>query len=270
MLSNGVTVKWWTYDNAQRHVTAFQPINDAAHSWSYYKLTCRCSELDLQIRDCVWYSCAARAVSVNFFFFTFCCLDEPEKCFSEWQRVPEFCGPLANPVEWSECSGGGVGCCYHYRSHFFSFVMIKYSAFSALTLLVWRQEGHPACKKQSGAVLAWLSVFSEMQICILPSWCHCYSLSLAPVKSRLVLHFWYRFTQVVLEKRPLNGYSCSSSCYDKVSRYAGCLLSRFIINGLGLCRKPRSTRCRYTLVLWLCLVFWNIEQTQFLNRVTYC
>jgi len=27
-------------------------------------------------------------------------------------------------------------------------------AFSALTLLVGRQEGHPACKKQSGGVLA--------------------------------------------------------------------------------------------------------------------
>jgi len=32
------------------------------------------------------------------------------------------------------------------------------SAFSALTLLVGRQEGHPACKKLSGGVLAWLSV----------------------------------------------------------------------------------------------------------------
>jgi len=31
------------------------------------------------------------------------------------------------------------------------------SAFSALTLLVGRQEGHPACKKQSGGVLAWFS-----------------------------------------------------------------------------------------------------------------
>jgi len=31
-------------------------------------------------------------------------------------------------------------------------------AFSALTLLVGQQEGHPACKKQSGGVLAWLSV----------------------------------------------------------------------------------------------------------------
>jgi len=36
----------------------------------------------------------------------------------------------------------------------------KSQAFSALTLLVGRQEGHPACKKQSGGVLAWLSVWS--------------------------------------------------------------------------------------------------------------
>ena len=44
-----------------------------------------------------------------------------------------------------------------------------YFAFSALTLLVGWQEGHPACKKLSGAVLAWLSVWSEMQTCIWPS-----------------------------------------------------------------------------------------------------
>jgi len=43
-------------------------------------------------------------------------------------------------------------------------------AFSALTLLVGRQEGHPACKKQSGGVLAYcLSVWSEVQTCIWPS-----------------------------------------------------------------------------------------------------
>ena len=42
-------------------------------------------------------------------------------------------------------------------------------AFSALTLLAGRQEGHPACKKQSGGVLAWLSVWSEVQTCIWPS-----------------------------------------------------------------------------------------------------
>jgi len=34
------------------------------------------------------------------------------------------------------------------------------NAFSALTLLVGQQEGHLACKKQSGGVLAWLSVWS--------------------------------------------------------------------------------------------------------------
>jgi len=42
-------------------------------------------------------------------------------------------------------------------------------AFGALMLLVGRQEGHPACKKLSGEVLAWLSVCSEVQTCIWPS-----------------------------------------------------------------------------------------------------
>ena len=81
-------------------------------------------------------------------------------------------------------------------------------AFSALTLLVGRQEGHPACKKLSGGVLAWLSVWSEVQTCIWPSWCHCHSLSLASIKSRLVLPFWYRLTRVVPEKGPLNVCVC--------------------------------------------------------------
>jgi len=41
-------------------------------------------------------------------------------------------------------------------------------SFRALTLLVGRLEGHPACKKLSGGVLAWLSVWSEVQTCIRP------------------------------------------------------------------------------------------------------
>jgi len=53
------------------------------------------------------------------------------------------------------------------RSHFDLIVMI--CAFSALTLLVGRQEGHPACKKLSGGVLAWLLVWRNVQICIWPS-----------------------------------------------------------------------------------------------------
>jgi len=40
---------------------------------------------------------------------------------------------------------------------------------SALTLLVGRQEGDPACKKLSGGVLAWLSIWGQVQTCIWPS-----------------------------------------------------------------------------------------------------
>jgi len=39
---------------------------------------------------------------------------------------------------------------------------------------------------------------------------HCHSLSLASVKSRLVLPFWYRLTRVVPDKGPLNG--CVRAC----------------------------------------------------------
>ena len=86
-------------------------------------------------------------------------------------------------------------------------------AFSALTLLVGWQEGHPACKKQSGGVLVWLSVWSKVQTCIWPSWCHCHSLSPASLKSRLVLPFCYRLTWVVPEKGPLNGFVfCGLRC----------------------------------------------------------
>jgi len=48
-------------------------------------------------------------------------------------------------------------------------LLVKIVAFSALTLMVGRQEGHLACKKLSGGVLAWLSVSSEVQACIWPS-----------------------------------------------------------------------------------------------------
>jgi len=56
----------------------------------------------------------------------------------------------------SFCSEGGI------------FSLCLY-AFSALTLLVGRQERHPACKKLSGGMLVWLSVWSKVQTCIWPS-----------------------------------------------------------------------------------------------------
>jgi len=42
-------------------------------------------------------------------------------------------------------------------------------------------------KKLIDGMLAWLSVWGELQICICPSWCHCHSLSLAPVYPDLFL-----------------------------------------------------------------------------------
>ena len=80
---------------------------------------------------------------------------------------------------------------------------------NALKLLVGRRKGIQP-EKMSGGVLAWLSVRSEVQTCIWPSWCHCQSLSLASVNSTLVLPFWYRLTWVVPDKGPLN----MCVCYD--------------------------------------------------------
>jgi len=86
-----------------------------------------------------------------------------------------------------------------------------------LTLLVGRQEGHPACKKLSSGVLAWLSVWSEVQTYIWPSGFYCHSLSLASVNSSLVLPFWYWLTRVVPDKGPLNVSVCV--CLTRNSLY---------------------------------------------------
>jgi len=53
--------------------------------------------------------------------------------------------------------------------HIIYALLCNEQTFSALTLLVGWQEGHPACKKLSGGVLVWLSVWSEVQNYIRPS-----------------------------------------------------------------------------------------------------
>ena len=118
------------------------------------------------------------------------------------------------------------------------------SSFSALTLLVGRQEGHPACKKLSGGVLAWLCVWSEVQPCIWPSWCHCYSLSLASVESRLILLFWYLLAWVVLEKR-----AAKRVCVCSVVTYLTC----------GRIFKMRLLQ----------IYHWVHQQKNFENRLTF-
>ena len=108
------------------------------------------------------------------------------------------------------------------KNNFAALCIFCIFAFSALTLLVGRQEGHPAWKKLSGGVLAWSSVWSKVQTCIQPSWCHCHSLSLASVKSRLVLPFWYWLTWVVPEKGQLNERVCMCILYAFFSKIQTC------------------------------------------------
>jgi len=84
--------------------------------------------------------------------------------------------------------------------HFFTF--------SALTLLVGRQEGHPACKKLSGGMFAWLSGMRCRLACgpadamaqqmPLPLTISCSSKSRL-VLTFLVLPFWYLLTRLVLD-----------------------------------------------------------------------
>ena len=53
---------------------------------------------------------------------------------------------------------------------------------------------------------------ARCRLALWPSWCHCHPLSLASVKSWLVLPFWYRLTWVVPDKGPLNGCVCVCVC----------------------------------------------------------
>jgi len=59
-----------------------------------------------------------------------------------------------------------------------------------LTLLAGHQEEHPACKKLSDEVLAWLSVWSKVQmICIWSSWCHCHPIISCFIKIQIGLTY---------------------------------------------------------------------------------
>ena len=71
--------------------------------------------------------------------------------------------------------------------------------------------GWVAGRAQSGGVLAWLSVCSEVQTCIWPSWCHCHSLSLAFFNPDCFA-FWYRLTWIVPGNGPLHGCVCVFAC----------------------------------------------------------
>ena len=76
-------------------------------------------------------------------------------------------------------------CLQFYAIHCYILVFIFYCAFSALTLLVGRQEGHPACKKLE-CWHGWLERGADLhmaQLMPMPLTVSCFS------KSRLVLPF---------------------------------------------------------------------------------
>jgi len=83
-------------------------------------------------------------------------------CFKVSIILTVFYGPLA----FLSCFACPIMFIHHY--HLMLSFLVK-CAFSALTLLVGWQEGHPACKKLSGGMLAWLCVWVKVQICIWPS-----------------------------------------------------------------------------------------------------
>ena len=94
----------------------------------------------------------------------------------------------------------------------------------------------------SSGVLAWLSVWSEVQTCIWPSWCHCHSLSLASVKSRLVLPFWYLGSP---GQRAVNGcvfHSRQKICKSLVFCVSGLNMNKF---SCYLCANFRSLRRKH-------------------------
>jgi len=100
-------------------------------------------------------------------------------------------------IEASDCPAGRLAECPDLLLLFF-----RQIAFGALTLLVGRQEGHPACKK-NWVVGCWRGYLSgeRCRLAYGPADATATrSLSLASEKSRLVLPFWYRLTWVVPEK----------------------------------------------------------------------
>jgi len=152
-----------------------------------------------------------------------------------------------------------VGNCSFYEVLlFFSYLHVEVFAFSALTLLVGRQEGHllvgrqeghPACKKLNGGVLAWLPVWSEVQTTGPADATATYCLLL---RSRLVLPFRYRLTRVVLDTGPcvLVEMITPCLCWQGSSRHSGRCIHRQSTQAACCCSQCRC--CFWSVLQYLC------------------
>jgi len=101
---------------------------------------------------------------------------------------------------------------------------------------------------------------------------------LASFKSKLVLPFWYRLTQVVLEKRPLNGcsrttettgFSLRTVCLVITCNYFYLVLLSFAYL-LPRCTSHKDIERRRAQVNPLCSHLRNIYAQQFHSRVSVC
>ena len=120
----------------------------------------------------------------------------------------------------------------------------------------------PVKKTLSGGVLAWLSVWSEVQTYIWTNWCHCHSLSLASVKSRLVLPFcWcYWYVWIVLHSMWtahqifLLGWSIVIISTPLLSTSTPAMKATpwCCEAAMDVTRKPFDCLMRFTLLLLLC------------------
>ena len=127
------------------------------------------------------------------------------------------CSLCGMPASWVICS-----------ANVFSLLHIFRIVFSALTLLVGQQEGHPACKNTewwgAGMVIC-LGRGADLHMAQLMQ---CHSLSLAPVP------LWYWLTWVVPDIGPLNG--CCSYIFNGQ-------ISHPIIHGSARLPPPRGNAC---------------------------
>ena len=107
-------------------------------------------------------------------------------------------------------------CWLQHCRYYFSLYFIYYEPSVCWHCWLGGRKGiRPVKNWASAGVVVCLERGADLHV---PSWCHCHSPSLASVKSRLVLPFWYRLTRVVRDKGPLNG------CVFKYYFYFKCIL----------------------------------------------
>ena len=118
------------------------------------------------------------------------------------------CGYVSFNFIWSLCFTvvKSKSCSFYTLSTFDSpgwLPSVLWHAFSALTLLVGRQEEYPACKKLewwgAGVVICLERGAND---CIWSSWCHYHPIISASENPEWFI-IWYRPTEVVLEKKAI-------------------------------------------------------------------